>query len=218
MKYGESTFDILYLIIAITAGVLILRRGKTVPGRLAGLAVLILGCGDAFHLVPRVLHYFVAADMTAWLGAGKFVTSLTMTVFYVLMYRLWLTHYGTEEDKSLTVTVYVLAALRFVLCLFPGNGWLTGEGTVLWAILRNAPFVALGIIIVVLWFRTRKQTPAFSRVWLWVALSFLFYIPVAVAAGLLPILGMLMLPKTVCYILMIIVFYRYFCGKETGAA
>lgn len=218
MKYGESTFDILYLIIAIAAGILILRRSKTVPGRLSGLAVLILGCGDAFHLVPRVLNYFTAADMTAWLGIGKLVTSLTMTVFYVLMYHLWQKHYKTPEDRSLTVTVYVLAALRFVLCLFPGNGWLTGEGSVLWAILRNAPFVALGIIIVVLWFRTRKQTPAFGRIWLWVTLSFLFYIPVAVGAGRLPILGMLMLPKTICYILIIIVFYRYFRGKEADAA
>ena len=41
-----------------------------------------------------------------------------------------------------------------------------------------------------------------------ILLSFLFYIPVAVAAGLLPILGMLMLPKTVCYILMIACFLR----------
>lgn len=218
MKYGESTFDILYLIIAIAAGILILRRSKTVPGRLAGLAVLILGCGDAFHLVPRVLNYFVAADMTAWLGAGKFVTSLTMTVFYVLLYHLWQKHYKAPEDGSLTVTVYVLAVLRFVLCLFPGNGWLTGEGTLLWAILRNAPFVALGAVIVVLWFRTRKQTPAFSRIWLWVTLSFLFYIPVAVGASRLPILGMLMLPKTICYILIIVVFFRYFRGKEADAA
>ena len=33
-----------------------------------------------------------------------------------------------------------------------------------------------------------------------------FYIPVAVGAGMIPILGMLMLPKTVCYILMVVVF------------
>ena len=214
MKYGESAFDILYLIIAIAAGILILKKGRIRSARLAGLAVLILGCGDAFHLVPRVLNYFVAADMTPWLGIGKLVTSLTMTVFYVLLYRLWLKHYRQTEDRSLTVTVCVLAALRCILCLFPQNGWLTGEGSVLWAILRNAPFVALGVITVVLWFRTRKQTPAFSRIWLYVTLSFLFYIPVAVAAGVLPILGMLMLPKTICYIVMIAVFCRYFCGKE----
>ena len=45
--------------------------------------------------------------------------------------------------------------------------------------------------------------------WLYVLLSFLFYIPVAVGAGVVPMLGMLMLPKTVCYILLIVCFHRY---------
>lgn len=209
MKYGESTFDILYLLIAIAGGLLILRKSRTRADTLAGAAVLILGCGDAFHLVPRVVNYFAAADMTAALGVGKLVTSITMTVFYVLLYRLWLAHYGRDEDKSLSVTVYVLAAVRVVLCLFPQNGWLTGGGSVLWAILRNAPFTALGAVIVVLWYRTRTEIADFRRIWLYVTLSFLFYIPVAVAAGFLPILGMLMLPKTICYILIIAAFWRH---------
>lgn len=33
-------------------------------------------------------------------------------------------------------------------------------------------------------------------------------LPVAVAAGLVPALGMLMLPKTVCYILMVALFLK----------
>lgn len=209
MQYGESTFDILYLVIAIAAGILILRRRRTRADALAGAAVLILGCGDAFHLLPRVANYFTAADLTAVLGFGKLVTSLTMTVFYVLLYHLWLAHYERTEDKSLRAAVYVLAALRVILCLFPQNGWLTGGGTVLWAILRNVPFVALGAVIIALWHRTRNDTPAFRRIWLYITLSFLFYIPVAVAAGILPILGMLMLPKTICYILIIAVFWRH---------
>lgn len=36
----------------------------------------------------------------------------------------------------------------------------------------------------------------------------ILYLIFAVAAGLLPALGMLMLPKTICYILMITVFLR----------
>ena len=88
MKYGESTFDILYLVFAIVSGVLILRRRRDRAGKLMGAAALTLGCGDAFHLVPRVLNYFLAADFTAALGVGKLVTSITMTVFYVLLYRL----------------------------------------------------------------------------------------------------------------------------------
>ena len=49
----------------------------------------------------------------------------------------------------------------------------------------------------------------FATFWLLVALSFLFYIPVAAAAGSLPMLGMLMLPKTVCYMILIWIFRKY---------
>ncbi len=77
-----------------------------------------------------------------------------------------------------------------------------------WGIIRNIPFAALGALIIVLYFRGRETLGVFRPVWLLVLLSFLFYLPVAVGAGLLPILGMLMLPKTVCYILLIVLFLR----------
>ena len=209
MKYGESAFDIIYLLFAVCAGIFILCRRKDRIGKLMGFATLILGCGDAFHLVPRVLNYFVDSDYTAWLGIGKFVTSVTMTVFYVLMYRLWLESYGKRENKALSVSVYALSAVRAILCLLPQNRWLENESSVIWGIIRNVPFVALGAIIVWLFFKSRKEMRAFGFVWLLVALSFAFYIPVAVAAPLVPILGMLMLPKTVCYMILIWVFIKH---------
>ena len=43
MKYGESTFDIVYLLFAIIIGVGILRRRRDAVGRLMGGAVLVLG-------------------------------------------------------------------------------------------------------------------------------------------------------------------------------
>ena len=60
MKYGESSFDILYLLFAIVSGCAILFRAKTKTDKLMGFAALILGCGDEFHLVPRVLKYFIS--------------------------------------------------------------------------------------------------------------------------------------------------------------
>ena len=81
MKYGESTFDVLYLLFAILSGCYMLGTAKERTGKLMGLAALLLGCGDAFHLVPRVMNYFMEADLTAALGIGKLVTSITMTVF-----------------------------------------------------------------------------------------------------------------------------------------
>ena len=100
MKYGESAFDIIYLLFAVTAGIFILCKRRDRIGKLMGFAVLILGCGDAFHLVPRVLNYFIDADFTAWLGVGKLITSVTMTVFYVLMYLLWIRAYEKPENKG----------------------------------------------------------------------------------------------------------------------
>ena len=206
MKYGESTFDILYLLFAVVSGCVILGKARNRTEQLMGLAALILGCGDAFHLIPRVLKYFLEADLTAALGIGKLVTSVTMTVFYVLLFYIWKGRFGAEGKKGLEAALWILAAVRIGLCLFPQNGWLQNSSDVTWGILRNVPFVLLGAVVCVLWCRTRKESGRLKAVWVEILLSFLFYLPVAVAAGLLPILGMLMLPKTVCYILMILAF------------
>lgn len=214
MKYGESTFDILYLLFAIASGILILRRARGKTERHMGLAALILGCGDAFHLVPRVLNYFVEADFTAALGIGKLITSITMTVFYVLLYTVWVGYYREKENRRLTLWVGALAAVRMFLCLFPQNGWLQNSSDVTWGILRNLPFVGLGAVICWLYWKNREADRTFRFVWLYILLSFLFYIPVAVAAGVAPMLGMLMLPKTVCYILMLCAFLRAVHKKQ----
>ena len=206
MKYGESSFDIAYLMFAVISGCLIIKRATDHKEKLMGLSSLILGLGDAFHLVPRVLNYFSSWDLTAPLGIGKLITSVTMTVFYVLLYYVWLAQFHVKKSTNLTASVWGLAVIRIILCLFPQNGWLENSSNMTWGIIRNVPFVILGAVICVLFFSKRNEDRLFKPVWIYILLSFLFYIPVAVGAGVVPILGMLMLPKTVCYILMILAF------------
>ena len=208
MKYGESLFDICYLLFAIISGCIILKRSKDTTGKNMGVAALILGLGDAFHLVPRVLNYFVSGGFTVALGAGKLVTSITMTAFYVLIYYLWKRVYKCEENKALTMAIWGLSAVRVILCLFPQNGWFQNESSMTWGIIRNIPFVILGGFICYIYYIKRAEDKIFRPMWIYILLSFLFYIPVAVFAGLVPMLGMLMLPKTICYILMIVTFLR----------
>ena len=208
MKYGESAFDILYLIFAVTSGCLMLRKAGDRTEKLMGLAALILGCGDAFHLIPRVLNYFVDADFTAALGVGKLITSISMTVFYLLLYYIWLGYYRMRENKRVTGVLWMLLIIRVILCLLPQNGWTENSTDLVWGMIRNIPFVLLGAAVCAIFFQKRKNDRIFRFFWLLILLSFLFYIPVAVGAGLLPMLGMLMLPKTICYILMITVFLR----------
>lgn len=88
----ETLFDIVYLVTVITLGILMIRGSK---GRrqylLYGVMAVTLGCGDAFHLIPRAVALCTTGleDYTAALGIGKLITSITMTVFYVLLYYVW---------------------------------------------------------------------------------------------------------------------------------
>lgn len=206
---GESVFDILYLFFAIISGItlLIKAKGRTVI-TLFGLMTLLLGCGDAFHLVPRVLNYWTDGDYTAALGIGKLITSITMTVFYLLMEYARRNRYGITGQKPVLITMWLLAAIRIALCCFPQNGWTSAEPSLMWGILRNIPFAILGVMTVVLWFRSASNDKTLRWSPLAVALSFLFYLPVVLWSQTLPIIGMLMLPKTCMYVWLIVMFLK----------
>lgn len=201
----EPVFEIPYLIGVVTLGILILRMAKgDRQFTLFGAMAVILGCGDAFHLVPRM--YALLTDglenhVTA-LGFGKLVTSITMTVFYVLLYHVWQYRYGIKQSAELNAAIYSLAAARVILCLFPQNCWLSADAPLSWGIYRNLPFTALGLVVIVLYYTQAKQRQdnAFKFMWLAVSLSFAFYIPVVLWADRIPVIGMLMLPKTCAYV------------------
>lgn len=209
----ETAFDLAYLCTVITLGVLMLKGSR---GRrqvlLFGAMAVTLGVGDAFHLVPRAYALLTdgLAHHTAALGTGKFITSITMTLFYVLLYHVWRARYGVRGRGSLTVSMYALAALRIILCLFPQNGWTAQNPPLEWAIARNIPFAAMGVLIIVLFFRSAKQhnEHAFRHMWLTIVLSFAFYLPVVLFADRYPAVGILMIPKTCAYIWTVWIGYR----------
>lgn len=205
----ESIFDICYLVFAIVSGVLLLKKSKGRKYvRIFGIMTLLLGCGDAFHLVPRVLNYWTDGDYTAALGIGKLVTSITMTLFYILIEYARRDRYKIAGEKGVLASVWILGIIRIALCCFPQNGWTSAEPSLLWGILRNIPFALLGILTVVLWLRSAKNDKPLKLMWLAVTLSFLFYIPVVLFAQTMPMIGMLMLPKTCMYVWMILMFKK----------
>ncbi|MDO4882455.1 MAG: hypothetical protein Q3975_03815 [Oscillospiraceae bacterium] len=205
----ESIFDICYLVFAIVSGILLLKKSKGRKYvRIFGIMTLLLGCGDAFHLVPRVLNYWTDGDYTAALGIGKLVTSITMTLFYILIEYARRDRYKIAGEKGVLASVWILGIIRIALCCFPQNGWTSAEPSLLWGILRNIPFALLGILTVVLWLRSAKNDKPLKLMWLAVTLSFLFYIPVVLFAQTMPMLGMLMLPKTCMYVWMIVMFKK----------
>ena len=212
--YGETVFDICYLITALVIGVYILFKYRNNLGRLMGTATLLLGCGDAFHLVPRVLRYFVQGDFTAALGVGKLVTSITMTIFYILMFYIYKNKYKVENTKKIEYSIWILSVIRIILCMLPQNNWITNDGSLMMGIIRNIPFTIIGIIIIVIYYKKRAEYKEFKYVWLNVLLSFVFYLIVVLGTEAVPALGAFMIPKTVCYILIIVAFAKMLKKSE----
>ena len=209
----ETGFDIVYLITVLTLGIRMLREcGGRAQFRLFGAMAVVLGAGDAFHLVPRAVALCTTGleNYTVALGAGKWITSITMTVFYVLLYYVWRLRYAVSGRRGLTALVWVLAALRVGLCMMPQNRWLSADAPLIWGIWRNLPFAALGIVIILLFYRSARDhgDKAFRWMWLTIVLSFAFYIPVVLWADAVPMIGMLMIPKTCAYVWTVVIGWR----------
>lgn len=209
----ETLFDICYLVTVLTVGIRMIRGAKgSRQFELFGWMAVVLGAGDSFHLVPRAIALCTTGlDSFAFqLGLGKWITSVTMTVFYVLLYYVWRERYEVEGQKSLTVAVYALAAIRVILCMMPQNQWLTDHSPLIWGIYRNVPFALLGILVIVLFYCSAKERgdKAFGWMWLTIVLSFGFYIPVVLWAEAVPMIGMLMIPKTCAYVWTVMIGYN----------
>lgn len=209
----ETLFDAVYLITVVTLGLRMIRgsRGNR-QFRLFGCMAVVLGAGDAFHLIPRALALCTTGldSYTVALGAGKWITSITMTVFYVLLYYVWRYRYRIQGQKTLTAAVYALAGVRILLCMMPQNDWLSAAAPLAWGVYRNIPFALLGALIIVLFYRSARAAndAAFRWMWLTIVLSFGFYIPVVLWADAVPMIGMLMIPKTCAYVWTVLIGYR----------
>ena len=161
---------------------------------------LVLLCGDAFHLLPRIMVIITQREkhLQRILGRGKQVTSITMTVFYLLLWQIGLLIFPIQNNNFWSYIVYILAAVRILLCLLPQNKWQERYPPI------NIPFFILGISVSGLFFLQRSIVPGLGCMWLAIILSFAFYLPVVLWSNKNPKIGMLMLPKSCAYLWMLV--------------
>lgn len=209
----ETLFDVCYLVSVITIGIRMVKSSKNNRQiKLFGWMAIVLGAGDSFHLIPRMIALCTTGleNFTVALGLGKWITSVTMTLFYVLLYYVWRERYEIKGQKNLTIAVYLFAAIRIALCMMPQNNWLSADAPLSWGIYRNIPFAVIGLITIVLFYTSAKQNndTAFKWMWMTIVLSFGFYIPVVLWANTIPMIGMLMIPKTCAYVWTVVIGYN----------
>lgn len=204
--YFEIVFNTLYLCTMLAVGIYTLLTAGTRLQFLVSVMTLVLVVGDAFHLAPRVFAVRRGREdgLQGALGFGKLVASISMTVFYVLLWHIGLQLFLPEGAAFWTMAVYILCAIRVLLCLFPQNRWTDRRQPVNWGIYRNLPFFLMGAVVAGLFWLYRISIPGLYWMWLAIVLSFAFYLPVVLWVNRRPALGMLMFPKTCVYIWIIL--------------
>lgn len=205
----EAVFDIGYLTFDLVAGILFFVFSKGEPlFILYGILTLTLCGGDAFHLIPRVIRAIKgnSEKVQKQLGRGLQISSITMTIFYILLLYVWkYTFYEMKAPLSLEILIWTSAIIRILICLLPQNNWLSKEGNLKLSILRNAVFALTGIGVILLYVLSGNTYGYQMNRMVWaILISFGCYLPVTLLSKKYPMFGILMIPKTCAYIWMIV--------------
>ncbi|MCY6370173.1 hypothetical protein [Clostridium ganghwense] len=213
MKYFEPIFHVFYLGVVFYMSLKMISAGKNNKLiKLFGVMGFTLGAGDSFHLIPRIYALLTTGleANAAALGIGKLVTSITMTLFYAILIKIWEIRFDIKENKGIRVFAGILVASRIILTLMPQNQWTLYDAPVSWGIYRNIPFTILGVLIVYLILKeaVKYKDEAFKKIGIGIIISFACYLPVVLFATTYRLVGILMIPKTLAYLWIVYIGYR----------
>ena len=205
----EAIFDTAYLLFDLIAGFVFLAQAQ---GRtlfvLYGILTLTLCGGDAFHLVPRMIRAFRGSSdkIKRQLGIGLQVSSITMTVFYIILLFIWkFTFPELTAPVAVEAMIWISAVIRIVVCFLPQNNWCSDEGNLKLSILRNAVFAVTGIGVIILYAISGNANGYhMTRMVAAILISFGCYLPVTILSKTKPKVGLLMIPKTCAYMWVIV--------------
>jgi hypothetical protein len=222
--YIEIGFNILYLVVVWTMIIIMSLRIKEVPSenqKIANLfrwAFFLLALGDTGHVGFRVAAYALGGleQNSLLVGIGALATAVTVTFFYMVMLYIWKARFNGKFG----LLEYVLLAsvpVRLIVMAFPQNDWGNVIPPVFWGPFRNLFLVILGMGVLYLYLR--DSVKAKDRLFRWMGycifFSYLFYTPVILFAREIPIVGMLMIPKTIMYVaIQFLAFYGLWLQKK----
>jgi hypothetical protein len=124
----------------------------------------------------------------------------------MLMVDIWRLRF----HKPLGIVGWTLlgaGVVRLIVMAFPANHWEQIVPPYNWSLLRNALLVVQGVGVMILILRDAFRTGDTTFKWIgaMIALSYAFYAPVILWSAQMPMLGMLMIPKTCAYVAIAII-------------
>ncbi len=221
----EVIFNISYLVVIWSLVLLMAtRQDRLLPenralAKVALWAFALLALGDTGHVGFRVIAYARGGleANPALIGAGALSTAYTVTMFYMLMVELWRLRFK-QKMGAFPIFLLFMGVVRMIVMAFPQNSWTALVAPYGWSLLRNSFLVVqgLGVLFLILRDAARTNDRAFTWIGIMIALSYAFYTPVILWAAQVPLLGMLMIPKTCAYLGVAFIAYNELYGRSTA--
>jgi len=223
----EIVFNVSYLLVVWGLVIVMsLRRDAVAAGdrpiaRRVIAAFALLALGDSGHVGFRVVAYALGgleANPTL-VGLGALSTAYTVTLFYMLMLDIWRRRFN-KPLGWFGLALLAAGVVRLIVLAFPQNQWQQIVPPYDWSLFRNAFLVVQGLGVMYLLLRdaNRAQDRPFTWIGVMIALSYTFYAPVILWSAQVPLLGMLMIPKTCAYIGVAFIAYRALYPRRAAAA
>ncbi len=188
-------------------------------------AFALLALGDSGHVGFRVLALImggqestvsIAGTPIRWISLGTLATTATVTIFYVLVLIIWKKRFN-KEYGWFGIFLFFTAIVRMVMTMLPINDWNASMPAQPWATYRNIPLMIQGLGVAYLILRDAKaeKDKAFIQIGYMILVSYAFFIPVILFVQKMPLIGMLMIPKTLAYVAIAVIAYKnIFVGEK----
>ncbi|MFZ5445494.1 MAG: hypothetical protein ACOZQL_36220 [Myxococcota bacterium] len=215
-QWMEVGFNLTYLVIISALVALMTVRLASVDDPTGVLhrirnGFFFLALGDTGHVGFRVVALFRGGlESTVSLfgvrvhlvGVGALATAITVTILYLLLLDVWRVRFASRTP--LYWALVAIGVLRLALLLPPQNDWGAVVPPLAWSLIRNAPLLVLGVAVAVLFLREgrRANDRTFVQFGALIVLSYAFYLPVILFVHAVPAIGVLMVPKTIVYLVM----------------
>ena len=218
----ELAFNIFYLaFIWFFVGLMTKNLSKVAQndltiGKRFRLAFFLLAFGDTGHVGFRVMAYLSGGleENATLVGLGALSTAITITFFYMILLDIWRINFNREKSIYY-YTVQAIGILRLLIMAFPQNQWGSMVPPPDWGIIRNIPLTIIGVVVAYLMIKDGFRADDFRYKFIGysIVVSYAFYLPVILFVQQIPLIGMLMIPKTVAYMVMAWVAYKYYFTK-----
>ncbi len=223
LMWVEVIFDLIYLITIWSLAILMYLKRSNLSvqdksiGKLFMWAFFLLALGDTGHVGFRVLAYGLGGlnAHPSLVGAGALATAVTVTFFYMLVAEIWRQRFNRKRDYlwwSLIMTGFI----RLAIMIPSANQWGSTVPPFAWSLARNIPLMiqGIGVAMLLLVHGIRHKDRFIVKVSIMIFISYLCYTPVILYVQKLPMLGMLMIPKTLAYVVIAILAYSLFNRKK----